>query len=38
VFLLWSYVHIVSSVALSEAHPAWIVRLFKAPTAAWRTT
>ncbi len=28
-FLLWSYVHITTSFALSAAHPAWIVKLFR---------
>lgn len=28
-FVLWSYIHITSSFALSSAHPAWITRLFK---------
>ena len=28
-FYLWSYVHIATSLALSKAHPAWIVRLFQ---------
>ncbi len=34
-FYLWSYVHITTSFALSAAHPAWIVQLFRldrAPT------
>jgi hypothetical protein len=29
-FLLWSYLHITLSVALSDAHPSWAVRLFRA--------
>ena len=28
-FYFWSYVHITTSLALSKAHPAWIVRLFQ---------
>lgn len=28
-FYFWSYVHIATSLALSKAHPAWIVRLFQ---------
>ena len=28
-FYFWSYVHIATSLALSNAHPAWIVRLFQ---------
>ena len=28
-FLFWSYAHITMSFALSDAHPAWIVRLFR---------
>jgi len=31
-FYFWSYIHIATSLALSNAHPAWIVRLFQ-PTA-----
>ena len=33
-FLFWSYVHIATSLALSKAHPAWIVRLFQPQAAA----
>ena len=28
-FLVWSYLHITLSFALSDAHPAWTVRLFR---------
>lgn len=28
-FLFWSYIHIATSLALSKAHPTWIVRLFQ---------
>jgi len=28
-FLFWSYVHITLSFALSDAHPAWMIRLFR---------
>lgn len=32
-FLFWSYAHITLSFALSDAHPAWLVRLFRAGPA-----
>lgn len=32
-FMLWSYIHITSSFLLSNAHPEWIVNLFR-PKAA----
>ena len=28
-FYFWSYVHIATSLALSKAHPTWVVRLFQ---------
>jgi hypothetical protein len=28
-FTLWSYIHITLSLALSNAHPKWIVDLFR---------
>ena len=30
-FIVWSYIHITTSFALSSAHPKWIVGLFRAP-------
>lgn len=30
-FIIWSYIHITTSFALSSAHPQWIVQLFRAP-------
>lgn len=32
-FLFWSYAHITLSFALSDAHPAWLVRLLRADSA-----
>jgi hypothetical protein len=32
-FILWTYVHITASFFLSNAHPEWIVNLFR-PKAA----
>ena len=31
-FLFWSYAHITVSFALSNAHPAWLIRLFRRPS------
>lgn len=33
-FLLWSYIHVVSSFALSRSNPQWIARWFRKPRAA----
>jgi hypothetical protein len=33
-FYLWSYIHITASMALSSAHPQWLVRLFQRGPAA----
>jgi hypothetical protein len=33
-FLMWSYIHVVSSFALSRSHPQWISRWFWKPRAA----
>ena len=32
-FVLWSYLHISLSFALSDAHPVWAIRLFRGATA-----
>ncbi|MFT4614002.1 MAG: hypothetical protein ACI9NT_001144 [Bacteroidia bacterium] len=32
-FYLWSYIHITASMALSAAHPQWLVRLFQRGSA-----
>ena len=35
-FILWSYIHITTSFALSSAHPQWIVGLFREPAPITR--
>jgi hypothetical protein len=37
-FLFWSFAHITLSFALSNAHPDWVVRLFRAGPARPRLT
>lgn len=32
-FMLWSYIHILSSLALSAAHPAWVTQWFRPRSA-----
>ncbi|MGH7885697.1 MAG: hypothetical protein ACRENO_08395, partial [Thermodesulfobacteriota bacterium] len=31
-FYLWSYIHITTSLALSSAHPDWIIKIFRPQT------